>query len=143
MSELTRTHLRFGWGALTLFMLGGLALEALHGFKVGFYLDVDVETRRTMWRLAHAHGALLALVNLAFAWAVGQLSDWPRAGSASKLLRAGTVLLPAGFFLGGAWIHGGDPGLGVLLAPVGGLLVVIAAAQTARAIPRKDASSGG
>lgn len=39
----------------------------LHGFKVGLYLDVDHSARRHMWTLAHTHGTLLALVNIAFA----------------------------------------------------------------------------
>ena len=36
------------------------------------------------------------------------------------------MLLPTGFFLGGIFIYGGDPGLGVLLVPIGGLLLVVA-----------------
>lgn len=131
MPALARRHLTVGWLLLAVFMAGGLALEALHGFKAGFYLDADVDVRRTMWRLAHAHGALLAGVNLAFAWTATQLSwESPRA---SKLLLAGTVLVPGGFFLGGVWIHGGDPGLGVLLTPVGALMLLGAVLMTARA----------
>lgn len=32
---------------------------------------------------------------------------------------AASVLLPGGFFLGGIFIHGGDPGLGIFLVPLG------------------------
>ena len=45
----------------------GLLLESLQGFKVAAYLDVSNETRRLMWRLAHAHGTLLAVVNILYA----------------------------------------------------------------------------
>ena len=44
-----------------------LEVEFLHGFKLGFYLDPDSRLRREMWRLAHAHGTLLALVQIGFA----------------------------------------------------------------------------
>ena len=53
-----RLHLRFGWWSLLVFMTLGLMLEALHAFKMGVYLDVSSETRRLLWTLAHAHGAL-------------------------------------------------------------------------------------
>ncbi len=62
-----RLHLRFGWAALLAFLALGLVLEALHGFKVGWYLDVASSTRRLLFTLAHAHGTLLALVNIAYA----------------------------------------------------------------------------
>ena len=125
---LTQRHLRFGWWALLIFLTMGLALEAMHGFKVGAYLNVSNETRRLMWTLAHAHGTLLGVVNLAFAFTISRLTEWtsrPR-GVASICLRGATVLLPAGFFLGGLFVHGGDPGLGILLVPVGGLLLLLA-----------------
>ena len=54
------------------------------------------------------------------------------------MLRAGTVLLPGGFLLGGLWIHDGDPGLGVLAAPVGGVLLALSMIATARAALRRD-----
>ena len=39
-------HFRFGWWSLLVFAAFGLALEALHGLKVGSYLSVSNETRR-------------------------------------------------------------------------------------------------
>jgi hypothetical protein len=45
-----------------------------------------------------------------------------------------SVLLPGGFFLGGFFIYDGDPGLGALLVPVGGVLLLIAVFLTARGI---------
>ena len=53
-------HLSFGWWALFVFLMLGLVLEALHAFKFGYYLDSSNETRRLVWRLAHAHGTLIA-----------------------------------------------------------------------------------
>ena len=67
VSDRVRFHLRFGWWSLLAFLTLGVALEALHGFKVGFYLDIDNEVRRLTWTLAHAHGALLGLVHVALA----------------------------------------------------------------------------
>lgn len=142
-SAVSGCHLRFGWWALLVFLTLGLTLEALHGFKIAAYLNVSNETRRLMWTLAHAHGALLGLVNLAFAFTATRLPDWPaRArGLASACLRGATVLMPAGFFLGGASIHGGDPGVGVVLVPVGGALLFAAVLLAALGAKHfKDAS---
>lgn len=131
--QTARQHLRFGWWCLAFFLTTGLVLEALHGLKVGWYLDVGNETRRLMWTLGHAHGALLSLVNMAFALAVLVLpARNPRwQAVASRCLLAATVLLPGGFFLGGIAVYGGDPGLGVLLTPVGGLLLLVGVLLTA------------
>lgn len=128
-------HLRFGWSALLIFLLLGIVLEALHGFKIQAYLNVASTTRRLMWTLAHAHGTLLALVNLAFAAAIPLVPSWPNRWRdlASMCLLGGSVLLPTGFFLGGAVIHGGDPGLGVLIVPVGALLLLTSVFLTAQA----------
>jgi hypothetical protein len=126
---LVRRHVVFGWGALFVFLSLGLVLEALHAFKIGWYLDVAHATRRQMWTLAHTHGTLFALANIAFAFSVRTFPDLaPRLrGLASPCLVAATVLMPAGFLLGGIWIYGGDPGLGVLLAPAGGALLALGA----------------
>jgi hypothetical protein len=128
-------HLRFGWWSLLVFLILGLVLEGLHGFKIGWYLNVSNETRRLMWTLAHAHGTLLALVNIALGLSAGALTasgrPWPRGVSAC--LMAATVLLPGGFLAGGLYIYDGDPGLGVLLVPLGAVLLLAAVFQTARA----------
>jgi hypothetical protein len=86
-----------------------------------------------MWTLAHAHGTLLAVVNLGFAFTVRALPDWSPAhrALASATLRSASILLPAGFFLGGAVIYGGDPGLGIVLVPVGAILLFVAVFVTA------------
>jgi hypothetical protein len=142
-----RRHQRFGWWMLLVFLTVGLALETLHGFKVEAYLKVSNETRRLMWTLAHAHGTLLALVNLAFASMVRWSPDWPsrRRAVASACLRGAALLMPAGFFLGGLFIYSGDPGVGILLVPVGGILLFAGVLLTARgaAYFRSDARAGG
>lgn len=134
-----RRHLRFGWWSLLVFLTLGIALETMHGLKVGWYLDVTNETRRLMWTLAHTHGTLLGLVHLAFSLTAcgGPAAAWRR--WASACLIGASVLLPGGFFLGGIFIYGGDPGLGVLLVPVGGLLLWLAVFRIARGVGATEA----
>ena len=130
---LSKGHLRLGWWTLLIFLTMGLVLEAFHGFKVGAYLNVSNETRRLMWTLAHAHGTLLALVNIGFALTVRLLPEWAakERGIASVCLRGATVLMPVGFFLGGVFLYSGDPGLGIVMVPVGGLMLFVAVFLTA------------
>lgn len=136
-TPLVRRHVVFGWSALFGFALLGFCLEAMHGFKLGWYLDVGNETRRLLLTLAHAHGVLIALVNLAFASTLRGLPT-PDAvpGFASPCLLASGVLMPAGFLLGGIVTYGGDPGLGVLLAPVGAALLLAGLGATAFGLVR-------
>jgi hypothetical protein len=138
MNALVRSHLRVGWASLLLFLSLGIGLETLHGLKLGLYLDVDNEARRLLWTLAHAHGTLLSLVHLGFALTVHLLPDWsprPRAW-ASWCLTGATVLMPAGFFLGGLFLHGGDPGLGIALLPLGAVLLLAAVVLALRGTRR-------
>ena len=139
-ASVIRRHLYFGWWTLLIFLTAGLALEALHAFKVEAYLKVSNDTRRLMWTLAHAHGTLLGLVNLGFAATLRALPAW--SGStrrfASASLLAATLLMPSGFFLGGLFIYAGDPGLGILLVPVGGILLFTAALLTVLALKKED-----
>ena len=135
-AHLARRHLRFGWYSLAFFSLVGIGLELLHAYKVGFYLDVDSETRRLMWRLTHAHGTLLALLNVAFGCTVPRLGAAPeppvRVASACLLVAA--LVMPLGFFLGGAFATAADPSPLVALVPVGALLLVAGAVSAARSI---------
>ena len=126
--NLSSRHLRFGWTALLGFACLGIALEAMHGFKVGWYLELANETRRHLFTLAHAHGTLLALVNLAYAAAIGSRPEivGSQGGLASRCLIGASLLMPLGFLLGGVVIHAGDPGLGIALLPVGAILLLIA-----------------
>jgi hypothetical protein len=136
-------HLAFGWWLVVASVCLGTLLEALHALKLGLYLDASNETRRLLWTLGHAHGALLGLVNVAFALSlpkVPSLSDGRRK-LASRALIAGACLLPAGFILGGIFVYEGDPGLSVLLAPLGALLVfvgVLVVALATRPASRPD-----
>ena len=123
-----RLHCRIGWWSLLFFLTLGSALEALHWLKIDWYLDASHETRRLMWRLAHAHGTLLGLIHLGFGITLNILRP-PHAALcklASRCLIGAGILLPGGFFLGGLVVYGGDPGLGILLVPVGALLLFVA-----------------
>lgn len=140
-----RRHLRFGWWSLLVFLSLGLVLEALHGFKIQWYMNVANQTRRDMWTLAHAHGTLLGLIHIAFG-ATAHFLPAPGSRSqrlASPCLTAATVLLPTGFFLGGIFIHAGDPGLGILLVPIGGVLLVAAVFLIARGLTTGGAGTSG
>jgi len=116
-------NLRFGWWSLLVFLSLGGALETLHGFKIGWYVDVGNETRRLMFTLAHAHGTLLALINIAAGLTARKMDRFELRPSVSFALIWAAILLPAGFFLGGIVIYDGDPGLGVWLVPVGAILL--------------------
>ena len=129
-------HLRFGWWSLFAFLTLGVALETLHGFKLGWYLDVSSEMRRLMFTLAHAHGTLLALVNIAAGLTSRAVNGFELSGAESLALRWGSLLLPIGFLLGGLVVHDGDPGLGVLLVPVGALLLLYAVGAAAARMSR-------
>lgn len=134
-----RRHLQIGWWSLLIFLSLGILLEALHGFKAPLYLNVSNSTRRLMWTLAHAHGTLLSLVHIAFGFSLSLLKSWsgPNRARASTCLQWATVLIPAGFFLGGVKIYGGDPGLGILLVPPGAILLFVAVFLTAKAAGAK------
>jgi hypothetical protein len=148
--DYARRHLRFGWWSLFVFAALGLLLELLHGFKVRAYLDVSNETRRLMWTLAHAHGALLGVVHVIFGLSVAAFPDLSARTlrMVSNSLLAASVLLPGGFFLGGVTFYSGDPGIGVLLVPAGAVLLLMALFLVARGMasagrPRDTAPSRG
>lgn len=130
----TRRHLKLGWWSLLVFLSLGIVLEALHGLKIGWYLNVSNATRRLLWTLAHAHGTLLALIHIGFALTVSALPQWNARvrGIASASLVSASILLPGGFFLGGVVIYSGDPGLGILLVPLGAVFLFAAVLLTAR-----------
>ncbi len=132
-AEAARWHTQFGWRSLLLFASLGLILEGLLGLKVGAYVDVSNDTRRLMWRLAHAHGALLGLIHVAYGLSLQSGVLGPADAARRNLtLTAAAVLLPAGFFLGGIQFYSGDPGLGIALVPVGALALLVALFQIAR-----------
>lgn len=129
-------HLRYGWWSVFTFLTLGVVLETLHGFKIGWYLNVDQEMRRLMFTLAHAHGTLLGLVNIAAGLTLRNVNGFVLARSASLALLWGALLLPVGFLLGGIVLHDGDPGLGVILVPIGALFLLYGAWSAARAMSR-------
>jgi len=119
-ARISRRHLVIGWTGLLIFLALGIVLETLHGLKSSYYLDTRNAARRMMWTLAHSHGTLFSLVNIAFALSLSRLAIRPgRLRLASATLVGGLVLLPLGFLLGGVKLYGGDPGPGILLVPVG------------------------
>lgn len=123
-----RSSLRYGFTALLLFLAGGLSLEFLHLIKAPWYLESHL--RRELWALAHAHGALLALFNLAYSALLPRIAGAVKAG---VWLRWGAALVPAGFFLGGIANSEGDPSLLIVLTPLGALAVLLALAVCVRA----------
>ena len=72
LDRLRRLHQIWGWAGIALFAGLGLTLEAMNGLKLGFYLDADNALRRELWRLGHAHGTLLSLVQVGYASALAQ-----------------------------------------------------------------------
>jgi hypothetical protein len=123
--------LRTGWLLLAIALPLGVTLEALHGFKVQAYLASEM--RREMWRLAHAHGTLLGILCLVFAAIADKHVPERIRPRVAMLIRWGAVLMPLGFFLGGVLNSEGDPSLGILLVPVGALLLVVALVRVALA----------
>ena len=121
--------LRTGWLLLAVALPFGVTLEALHGWKVQAYLGSEM--RREMWRLAHAHGTLLGILCLVYAVVAENFLAEPVRRSGARLVSWGAVLMPLGFFLGGILNSEGDPSLGVLLVPVGALLLIIALVRAA------------
>ncbi len=119
-----RRHLVCGWWFLLAYLSVGVVLEALHGFKFGWYLDVGNEMRRLMLTLGHAHGTLLALVNIAAGLTLRSMAPFQLRASASFCLVWAAVLLPSGFFLGALMPQGGDPGIGVGLVPLGAFMLL-------------------
>ncbi len=116
-----RTVVAQAWIGLAAWMTFGLILEGLIGFRSPTYLQDP--TRRELFRLAHAHGTVFGILLLvaSLAQTVGMIAP-PRAAVLS--LRIGTVAMPAGFLLGGIWHYGTDPGPGIFLAPLGGLMII-------------------
>ena len=137
---IVRRHMVIGWWSLLIFVALGLVLESLHGFKVAWYVNSgQPETTRLMLRLAHAHGT--------FPWSVSQAGGFsPKSRSrASRSLQGAGILIPAGFLLAGMpgfvrtgglrlGVLGGDPGLGIVLVPIGALLLLLAVFLTARGV---------
>jgi hypothetical protein len=107
--------------SIAVWMTFGLLLEGFLGYKIpGYLLD---QTRRELFRLAHAHGTLLGVLLLAVALVTDRLAITPPR-AAQMALRIGVVLLPLGFLLAGIWHYESDPGFAIWLVPPSALLVI-------------------
>lgn len=116
-------HLRWSLALAALFLALGLWLEAMIGLRAAGWVDDPL--RREFLRLGHAHGGLLALLNLGLAWALIQLDTpepWARQIRRAALL--GALLVGAGFVAGGLWHGPTDPGPPVLVVPAGALMLL-------------------
>jgi hypothetical protein len=122
---------RFGFVSLLAWALLGFALELAHGFKLSSYLDQPM--RRELLRLGHAHGVGISLVVLAYA-ALGIVDA--RSLAHGKRLRAACLALPLGFVLGSVGTSESDPGLAIVLVPVGAVLLLWALVGIVRSLPR-------
>ena len=121
---------RIGFLLLAFSLPLGLTFEALHAMKVEVYLGSA--TRREMWTLAHAHGAILGILLLVFATlAPKAFAEAKDRAAIAKLLVPGALLMPIGFLLGGVVNTEGDPSLAIVLVPVGGLLLILALLKAA------------
>lgn len=127
-------HLRAALVLLALFLASGLWLEAMYGLRAEGW--IDDELRREFLRLGHAHGGILALLNLALAWGLERLATppaWARKIRVAALL--GAALVGLGFMLGGLFHGPTDPGLPVLAVPAGAMLLLSALVATALVRP--------
>ena len=120
-----RLCLRAGFLLLAVSLPLGLTLETLHALKLPQYLRSTL--RHELWRLAHAHGSMLGILCLCYAALVRQLVGAPgRKLGVARWLVAGSIAMPAGFFLGGVLNSEGDPSLFILIVPAGALCLLLA-----------------
>lgn len=126
----------FGWWSLLCWLSLGIALEAMHGFKVGWYLDVVNDGRRLQLTLAHTHGTLLSVLNILLAVSL-RGAEPAGVAKAGRCLKWAAILMPLGFLGGGIWSLGEDPGFAIVLVPIGGLLLFAGVLFAARASSSK------
>lgn len=123
-------HHRLSLALLAVFLASGLWLEAMIGLRAAGWVDDPL--RREFLRLGHAHGGLLALVNLGVAWSIDRLRT-PEAWAGKIRLAAwlGALLVGVGFMAGGLWHGPTDPGPPILVVPAGALMLLAAVVATA------------
>lgn len=120
-SPLAASIAKQAWYSLAFWMTAGLFLEGLLAFRSPAYLQDPM--RRELFRLAHAHGTVLNIVTLVAGLYLSKgLISPPSIVLWS--LRLGVIAMPLGFLLGGISHSETDPGIGILLAPVGGLMII-------------------
>jgi peptidoglycan/LPS O-acetylase OafA/YrhL len=134
-------HLRWSLALMGLFLAMGLWLEAMIGLRAAGWVDDPL--RREFLRLGHAHGGVLALLNVGLAWALGQLQTPPPwAGTIRRATLLGAFLVGAGFVAGGLTHGPTDPGPPVLVVPAGALMLLGGVVATALVRPG-DRPPGG
>jgi hypothetical protein len=116
------------WLSIAVWMSFGLLLEGMIGYRIPAYLNDEI--RRELFRLAHTHGALLNVILLLAGLGINAGLVAP-SKIALLILRVGVIAMPLGFLLGGVWHTESEPGLGVWLAPLGGLMVILGAVDLA------------
>lgn len=121
------------WLGVAIWMSFGLLMEGFIGYRIPSYF-ADA-TRRELFRLAHAHGALLSVLLFAAAFCADKSPNPPNFAIWS--LRAGVVLMPLGFLLAGVWHFPDEPGIAIWLVPIAALLIVFAAITLALASYKK------
>lgn len=126
--------MRQAWISLAIWIAFGILLEGFSAFRSAVVLDDYV--RRDMFRLAHSHGTLLNLVVITAA-ICARLDLIRLSRSSSISLRTSVVVLPLGFFLAGIWHFKDEPGLAILLVPVGAVLLLVAAIQISLTLPQQ------
>jgi hypothetical protein len=119
--EVARSISRQAWIALAVWMSFGLLFEGLIGFRSPYFLQDPL--RRELWRLAHAHGTVLSILLLVVGLYLYRALIEPPL-FALWALRLGTVLMPVGFLLGGIGHYESDPSFAVVLAPLGGVMII-------------------
>lgn len=134
-------HLRWSLALAALFLAMGLWLEAMIGLRAAGWVDDPL--RREFLRLGHAHGGVLAILNVGVAWALGQLATpnaW--AGTIRRATLLGALLVGGGFVAGGLTHGPTDPGPPVLVVPAGALMVLGGVVATALVRPGDRAPGG-
>lgn len=126
--------IRQAWISLALWIAFGILLEGFRAFRSPAVLDDAV--RQDMFRLAHAHGTLLNLVLLAAA-ICARLELIQLSPGTSLGLRSSVILLPVGFLFGGLWHFKDEPGLAILLVPIGAVLLLVTSIYIALTLPRR------
>ena len=130
----TTSLTRQGWISLALWIAVGILIEGLIGFRTPALLDDPV--RRELFRLAHAHGTVLNLV-LIVAAICARLELIAIGRGASICLRLAALFLPLGFLLSGIWHFKADPGIAIVLVPIGAVLLLGTAVHLAWAGSRR------
>ena len=96
----------------------------MHGFKIGWYLDVGNEARRLMFTLGHFHGTMFSLVNIAAGLTIRSVEGFQVKRSVSFALIWAAIFFRAAFCSADSVTYDGDPGTGVWLVPIGALLML-------------------